>query len=156
MSVRKREDREGQYQVEWRVDGKRRSRYFHREADAKAFESKVRTRLNDERRSRTALRELGPPAKMRQQVYVVGNDEHVKIGRSADPRRRLSGFQTGSPTDLRLLHLIAAPDAAALEAALHARYAPHHSKGEWFHAAPVLADLAELAKLGPDQFREAS
>jgi predicted GIY-YIG superfamily endonuclease len=138
------------YDVRWRLDGKQRSRLFRREADAKAYDGKIKARLA-ERKSRKALSEISPPAKMRQQVYVVGNEEHVKIGRSADPRRRLSGFQTGSPTELRLLHLIATPDAARLEAALHARYAQHRTHGEWFTATPVLVDLAGLAELGPCQ-----
>jgi hypothetical protein len=152
MSVHQRRDnRERQYRVSWRQDGKRRSRAFSREADAHAFDLKIKARLRERKRLQD-LREAGPAAKLRQQVYVIGTDEHVKIGFTANPRRRLSGFQTASPAELTLFYLIDSPDAAHLEAALHVRYAQHRRQGEWFDAAPVLADLAELAELGAHEF----
>lgn len=44
MSIRKREDRDGQWQVRWREGGKQRSRMFEKKGDAEAFELDTRRR----------------------------------------------------------------------------------------------------------------
>jgi len=51
MSVRKREDRGGQYEVRWREGGRQRARLFAKKGDAQAFELDVKRR-----------RQLGPLA----------------------------------------------------------------------------------------------
>ena len=51
MSVRRREDRGGQYEVRWREGGRQRSRLFAKKGDAQAFELDVKRR-----------RQLGPLA----------------------------------------------------------------------------------------------
>ena len=51
MSVRKRDDRDGQYEVRWREGGRQRSRLFGKKGDAQAFELDVKRR-----------RQLGPLA----------------------------------------------------------------------------------------------
>jgi hypothetical protein len=139
------------FEVRWRVNDKHRSRLFTREIDAKAFDAKIRARKRGTTANRQ-LREVAPAAKLRQQVYVIEGGDAVKIGIATDPARRLAGLQTGSPTHLRLLWQIVCPDARNLEAVLHARYQPYRSHGEWYAAAPVLADLAALAALGPCRF----
>ena len=44
MSVRKRDDRDGQYEVRWREGGRQRSRLFGKKGDAQAFELDVKRR----------------------------------------------------------------------------------------------------------------
>src|SRR5438132_14347978 len=51
MSVRRRDDRGGQYEVRWREGGRQRSRSFAKKGDADAFELDVKRR-----------RQLGPLA----------------------------------------------------------------------------------------------
>jgi hypothetical protein len=155
MSVHERADRNWPWRVQWRAsDGQQRSRSFLKRTDALAFDRKLRERKRERTRDR-ALRDIGPARKARQQVYVIGNGSYVKIGISANPAKRLSEMQTGSPMELRPFWLIGTADASRLEAALHARYAAHRTRGEWYDAAPVLADLASLAELGACHFRRA-
>ncbi|MGO8905636.1 MAG: hypothetical protein ACLQMH_08445, partial [Solirubrobacteraceae bacterium] len=44
MSVRRRDDRNGQYEVRWREGGRQRSRLFAKKGDAEAFELDVKRR----------------------------------------------------------------------------------------------------------------
>lgn len=154
MSVRFRTDRE-RWEVRWRLDnGTHRARLFRTEADAQRFDARMRERRR-ELTARRAVRQIAPPEKKaRQQVYVISAGDTVKIGRATDPIHRLNGMQIGSPVDLRLLWCIVCPDAHQLEASLHARYAEHKVRGEWYRAAPVVADLTRLADLGPCWFED--
>lgn len=52
----------------------------------------------------------------------------VKIGRATDVASRLSGLQTGTPHELRVL-LVLEGDR---EAEMHDRFALHRIRGEWF------------------------
>lgn len=140
----------GKFEVRWRSNGRRLSKTFGLLRDAERFQSQIRRR-----------KQLGGAAMqlhhltrndMGEQVYVVCGAERVKIGVSANPLSRLTDLQTGSPSPLAVVWRIACPNARALESALHERYAPHRTHGEWFEAVPVLADLRELAKLGAHQF----
>lgn len=151
MSIRKRDDRGGVWQVRWREGERQRSRMFSRRDQAEAFDRKIRERKR-ERSARLLLREAGPEPHLRQDVYVVVCGDHVKIGLSGDSAGRLSEMQIGSPTPLAMAYLIRSPDAARLERALHERYKAHHHTGEWYEREPVLADLNALAALGVMMF----
>ncbi|WP_329103269.1 GIY-YIG nuclease family protein [Streptomyces sp. NBC_01439] len=71
-------------------------------------------------------------------VYVIAMDgsQLVKIGYTAgNPVQRMAGLQTGLPVALSLLwHR---EGSRALESALHARFAEHRVRGEWFDLSPL-------------------
>jgi predicted transcriptional regulator len=71
-------------------------------------------------------------------------DSAIKIGWSADVRRRLDDLATASPEPLTII--AALPGGRDLEARMHARFAAHRGQGEWFEAAPVLSYLATLGE----------
>jgi hypothetical protein len=54
---------------------------------------------------------------------------HVKIGRSRNPRTRMSGFKTGNPGTLALAATI---PGGEWEPLLHKMYAGFRRNGEWF------------------------
>lgn len=63
-------------------------------------------------------------------IAEAARPHYVKIGCSADPKRRLAGMQTSHSGVLEILWQ--APGGAALEAALHERFAQRRVRGEWF------------------------
>ncbi|MFH8392186.1 GIY-YIG nuclease family protein [Streptomyces sp. NPDC018036] len=66
-------------------------------------------------------------------IYVIGaeSSDLVKIGYTGgDPRTRLAQLQTGQPQQLYLLWTCGG--GRDLERALHSRFAPYRSRGEWF------------------------
>lgn len=67
----------------------------------------------------------------------VGDLVAVKIGSALDPESRLSGFQTGCPLELRLIAL--SGGGYSEERRLHALWANHRKRGEWF--SPVVLEL---------------
>jgi hypothetical protein len=71
------------------------------------------------------------------------NTGYIKIGRSANPDRRLAQLTTGSPNQLVLLGKISG--GSALEAELHRRFEGHREKGEWFKASSELKEFIKQA-----------
>lgn len=77
-------------------------------------------------------------------VYFIQSGTRVKIGVATNVRDRLSGLQIGSPEPL---HVLAVIENAGLseERELHAKFARHHIRGEWFSLdgdlAAFVADL---------------
>lgn len=69
-------------------------------------------------------------------LYVIQDRHHVKIGRAADPNQRLSELQTAHHRKLTLV--CAVPAHAALERAVHERFASAQLEGEWFELTPEL------------------
>lgn len=66
----------------------------------------------------------------------------IKIGLSADPKRRISNLNTASPQRLDLLAVL--PGGVWLERCLHGLFQKDRLHGEWFAAdAPGLAELIE-------------
>lgn len=66
-------------------------------------------------------------------VYFIGEQlggDTIKIGWSRDPSTRLVQLQTGNPTPLKFLALIAA--SRMIEPAIHNLFAPSNVSGEWF------------------------
>lgn len=68
-------------------------------------------------------------------VYVInGGGAHglYKIGKSANPLKRLQDFQSGSALILSLEHTFRTNDMAALERLLHWRFVRQRVHHEWF------------------------
>lgn len=61
----------------------------------------------------------------------------IKIGIAANVASRLSGLQTGSPVELRVLGIIPGVRPSR-EAELHERFASTRKHGEWFEPTPEL------------------
>jgi len=77
-------------------------------------------------------------------VYLVTEDGRpfFKIGVAADPKRRIKELQTGNPRQLEIGHIEWFPTrqmARTVERAMHANFATHAAKGEWFGADLVRA-----------------
>lgn len=64
-------------------------------------------------------------------VRIVGFDL-VKIGYSADPKRRLLALERGSGMTGGLDMIMSFPAKPAVERALHKKFAASHMFGEWF------------------------
>jgi integrase len=79
-------------------------------------------------------------------VYFVSDGEAVKIGRSADPERRLKAIQTHHPKPLWLLGTVSTRLLTEQEA--HSRFAGHRRLGEWFDGSEAV--LKEIQKLCGD------
>lgn len=62
--------------------------------------------------------------------------EFIKIGRSADPDRRLAQLATGSPNQLRIIGRLGG--GADVERDLHEQFDDLRERGEWFRATPAL------------------
>lgn len=76
-------------------------------------------------------------------VYAIAAGDLVKIGWSAEPSRRFSKIQSDSGLPCEMLGLVSG--GKDVEADLHARFAPHHARGEWFRRGPeVEAFIASL------------
>lgn len=83
-------------------------------------------------------------------VYIISNGQgQVKIGRSADPKKRLGQLQTGSPFKLEILwsHNCRYQFIAdAIEAMLHEHVRSYGLQGEWFDRAAINALPDEIKK----------
>jgi hypothetical protein len=98
----------------------------------------LRTRLVSKEEFWREFRVLGA-------IYFIRNDREnsVKIGYSRDPWKRKSNLQVGSPERLRIVGLVAAPEA--VEPILHARFWEYRLRGEWFHDnGDITADMNEM------------
>lgn len=70
-------------------------------------------------------------------VYVVGNTANslLKIGYADHLKTRISGMNTGSPVELRLLHFVYFVDgilAKNIEGDTHRKLSAYRRRGEWF------------------------
>ncbi|MGJ7042107.1 mRNA-degrading endonuclease YafQ of YafQ-DinJ toxin-antitoxin module [Shinella sp. BE166] len=87
--------------------------------------------------------EEGAPSRRSSFVYFISDGEHVKIGLSRQPRKRLSSLQTGHPKRLNIVGLM--PGGAEDEFQLHGRFRDHRVKGEWFRDCSEIRDFIALA-----------
>lgn len=71
---------------------------------------------------------------------------YVKIGRTNCVCRRIYELQSGSPTELRVVALVAG--GSELEQSLHSVFSSHSSSGEWFHFSHRMAAFLD-AQSGP-------
>jgi hypothetical protein len=81
-------------------------------------------------------------------LYLIGEGNGsgvVKIGRSENPRRRLSDVQVNTPLRMQLIHVV--EDGGDFERPLHREFADINITGEWFDFGdrdPVGAVLAAI------------
>lgn len=75
-------------------------------------------------------------------VYFISDGEFIKIGKSNNPKKRMSELQVGNARDLHLLFQIpTVSEKAAFEAEkmLHRVYRDYSANGEWFKIHGKLA-----------------
>jgi len=68
-------------------------------------------------------------------VYLIGNENIVKMGKADNPEQRLKTIQTGNPYPLKILDTIECEhqeEGFRLERLLHKKCKEHRLKGEWF------------------------
>jgi hypothetical protein len=106
--------------------------------------------LDNVRRS-SKLRKPSPQRKPKPgYVYLIKADNGMyKIGKAQRPDERIKALGIQLPYDVETIALIETPDAAGLEADLHAQFADKRLKGEWFDL--VTADLDHLRRLAEEQ-----
>lgn len=83
-------------------------------------------------------------------VYAIGHPHgYVKIGRSANPMKRLNNHQTSTPYELWLIVSLPVDDSRAVENELHEHFSEKLVRGEWFELDyddyDMLADLMKMA-----------
>lgn len=80
-------------------------------------------------------------------VYLITCREigMVKIGVAFDPFARLKTLQTAFPLDLKVEALI--QGSFKLEKELHAQFAVHRVRGEWFRLCPAIESLIDKDNL---------
>lgn len=76
-------------------------------------------------------------------TYFVSGGELVKIGSSDYPEQRLMDLQTGSPTKLALLGVLANRGVTS-EDFLHSVFAGYRRHGEWFARNDLMRQLLEM------------
>lgn len=77
-------------------------------------------------------------------IYIISDGDHVKIGISKTPERRLKQLQTGHPKKLVLYKVreVDAVSAKKLEAIIHRTCGNYRLKGEWFNMTRELAEAS--------------
>jgi len=78
-------------------------------------------------------------------IYFLqhGGDGPIKIGRAANPKKRMASMQVACPYDFTMLAVIDAP--ISVERGLHAMFDKHWIRGEWFlPAAELIAFIKAL------------
>lgn len=91
-----------------------------------------------------------PPEHDDQQVYVIQHELGLyKIGISQNPKKRLSGLQTGSPFKLSLVQTENPVDAGRVEKYLHDKLSRYHFRGEWFDLPDDLLELTIPTHVSP-------
>ncbi len=65
-------------------------------------------------------------------VYLLETNGVYKIGKAKDVEVRVKSLQTGTPTELKLVHKIETNDYSRLEKFLHDSLDYRRVRGEWF------------------------
>lgn len=83
-------------------------------------------------------------------LYIIGNDDFLKVGVTNRPSRRLSELQDGAQQKLQLKEIWILPGAnrsevLAYEREVHKRLRQHHVNGEWFRADRGVLSQAQHA-----------
>ena len=70
-------------------------------------------------------------------LYCISDGVLCKFGYSVDPQRRLRSLQTGSSSQLQLVHCIVVEEdqGRVLERTFHREYAYRRVRGEWFRCS---------------------
>lgn len=99
-------------------------------------------------RRRDMIRSGLDPDQRETVIYFIQSEHggHVKIGRADDLAKRLQGLATGRPDKLILLGAV--PGTLADERRVHAAFAAHRDKGEWFFPHEQVMAAARAAVTG--------
>jgi hypothetical protein len=83
-------------------------------------------------------------------VYFIADGAgHVKIGYAENVGARLTELQTGNAHPLTVLATVRG--SCGLERALHARFADHRIRGEWFRLVPEIMEyIDQIRALEPN------
>lgn len=90
----------------------------------------------------------------REYVYAIKADSnHIKIGKSKNPKQRLRSLSTGTPHELELLAKSSVSNATEAEKRLHEKYEEYRTNGEWFKVEPdvfqeVVNDVEKYNQIG--------
>ena len=80
-------------------------------------------------------------------TYVVRSAPYVKSGIASDVETRFRTMLTSNPHDMECIAVL--PGVRQVERELHARFAAHRHRGEWFRIEGALADwIAEGCPYG--------
>jgi hypothetical protein len=81
-------------------------------------------------------------------IYFIqaGDDGPIKIGSAKSPGERLATHQTSNHEELRIVATIPA-SSRNLERSIHASFAKHHIRGEWYHPAPEIMKIIETRRI---------
>jgi Meiotically Up-regulated Gene 113 (MUG113) protein len=80
-------------------------------------------------------------------------DGPIKIGRAANPEKRLRALQTASPFDLAVRALIKSCRPGQDESSIHHDLAEWRIRGEWFDADPAVLEFIDRADELQEQLR---
>lgn len=112
--------------------------------EAQEVSMSTNTRKRESReRARDRYRAGIDPAHRQSVIYFLQSENggHVKIGHAEDLAKRVCNLQTSRPDTLIVLASV--PGTVGDERALHAAFADHRDKGEWFQPVPALMDLIQ-------------
>lgn len=76
-------------------------------------------------------------------VYVIGNQDFVKVGFSTNVQKRLKSIQTGCPYPLSILKVFKGLDMTN-EKVFHQKLKKHKTVGEWFIRNEEVEKILEL------------
>ncbi len=87
-------------------------------------------------------------------VYFIRNSRtcSVKIGKSDNPRQRLSDLQTGNEDPLEII--LELPGAEMVEQQLHAYFDGSRIRGEWFKETPELLETMTNLRVASEVYRK--
>lgn len=81
-------------------------------------------------------------------VYFIRSGEHIKIGKSDNPWKRISTLQTGNPETLKMLAI--APGGMEFEAGLQETFRSDCERGEWYRPSErLMAFIASICATFP-------
>lgn len=73
-------------------------------------------------------------------VYVIRCGNFIKIGKAADPAKRIAQLDAANPLELERIAVIKGQDGHRLERELHQQFHEQRHKGEWFRLEGALAE----------------
>lgn len=112
-----------------------------RKAGTSSLRKKMADHLKGSRVIIDALNDFEVPEDVGEMyVYAIKETEsgRIKLGISRDPYARLKQMQTGNSQRLQLLAYRKASNRFQDEAAIHAKNAQYHIRGEWFSESATL------------------
>lgn len=72
------------------------------------------------------------------------NNRFIKIGYSAEPRRRVQSLQASCPMQVKLLGVL--PGNKDTERQFHREFRRHRIRGEWYHPHEDLLDTIKVLR----------